>query len=104
MTIYDLINIIYENNKEHCVDDDSSTHTTIEDINNLIWEIEKDPKSFTEALSKEITEFASRYNRCPLCGEELSPTVWYEDRPYGDTYAKEKMVEYTCKNSECGGR
>lgn len=96
MTTYDLIMAISEN-------DDYTIQDTIESINDLIWQIDKDPKSFIEALSKEITEFASRYNRCPLCGEELSPTVWYEDRPYGDTYAKEKMVEYTCKNPECGG-
>ena len=96
MTTYDLIIAISEN-------DDYTIQDTIESINDLIWQIEKDPKAFIEKLSKELEEFASKYNRCPLCGEELQPNVWYEDRPYGDTYAKEKMVEYTCKNSECGG-
>ena len=96
MTTYDLIMAISEN-------DDYTIQGTIESINDLIWQIEKDPKVFIEKLSKELEEFAAKYNRCPLCGEELSPTVWYEDRPYGDTYTQEKMVEYRCKNSECGG-
>ena len=96
MTTYDLIMAISEN-------DDYTIQGTIESINDLIWQIDKDPKVFIEKLSKELEEFASIYNKCPLCGEELQPNVWYEDRPYGDTYAKEKMVEYTCKNSECGG-
>ena len=96
MTTYDLIIAISEN-------DDYTIQDTIESINDLIWQIDKDPKAFIEKLSKELEEFASKYNRCPLCGEELSPTVWYEDRPYGDTYTQEKMVEYRCKNSECGG-
>ena len=96
MTTYDLIIAISEN-------DDYTIQDTIESINDLIWQIEKDPKVFIEKLSKELEEFASKYNRCPLCGEELSPTVWYEDRPYGDGYTQEKMVEYRCKNPECGG-
>lgn len=96
MTTYDLIMAISEN-------DDYTIQDTIESINDLIWQIDKDPKAFTEKLSKELEEFASMYNRCPLCGDELQPDIWYEDRPYGDTYAKEKMVEYGCKNPECGG-
>ena len=35
--------------------------------------------------------------------DEVQPDIWYEDRPYGDGYTKEKMVEYRCKNPECGG-
>ena len=97
MTTYDLIMAIYKN------DEETTIQETIEDVNNLIWQIDKDPKAFTEKLSKEIEEFASMYNKCPLCGEDLQPDVWYEDRPYGDGYTKEKMVEYRCKNSECGG-
>ena len=97
MTTYDLIMAIYKN------DEETTIQETIEDVNNLIWQIDKDPKAFTEKLSKEIEEFASMYNKCPLCGEDLQPDVWYEDRPYGDGYTKEKMVEYRCKNPECGG-
>lgn len=96
MTTYDLIMAISEN-------DDYTIQGTIESINDLIWQIDKDPKAFIEKLSKELEEFASIYNKCPLCGEDLQPTVWYEDRPYGDGYTQEKMVEYRCKNSECGG-
>lgn len=96
MTTYDLIMAISEN-------DDYTIQDTIESINDLIWQIDKDPKVFIEKLSKELEEFASKYNRCPLCGEELKPNVWYEDRPYGDGYTQEKMVEYRCKNPECGG-
>lgn len=97
MTTYDLIMAIYKN------DEETTIQETIEDVNDLIWQIDKDPKAFTEKLSKEIEEFASMYNKCPLCGEDLQPDVWYEDRPYGDGYTKEKMVEYRCKNPECGG-
>lgn len=96
MTTYDLMMAISEN-------DDYTIQDTIESINDLIWQIDKDPKAFTEKLSKEIEEFASMYNKCPLCGEDLQPDVWYEDRPYGDGYTQEKMVEYRCKNPECGG-
>ena len=97
MTTYDLIMAIYKN------DEESTIQETIEDVNDIIWQIDKDPKAFVEKLSKELEEFASMYNRCPLCGDELQPDMWYEDRPYGDGYTKEKMVEYRCKNSECGG-
>ena len=97
MTTYDLIMAIYKS------DEVTTIQETIEDVNDIIWQIDKDPKAFVEKLSKELEEFASMYNMCPLCGDELSPTVWYEDRPYGDTYVKEKMVEYRCKNPECGG-
>lgn len=96
MTTYDLIMAISEN-------DDYTIQDTIESINDLIWQIDKDPKAFVEKLSKELEEFASKYNRCPLCGDELQPDIWYEDRPYGDGYTQEKMVEYRCKNPECGG-
>ena len=97
MTTYDLIMAIYKN------DEESTIQETIEDVNDIIWQIDKDPKAFVEKLSKELEEFASMYNRCPLCGDELQPDIWYEDRPYGDGYTKEKMVEYRCKNPECGG-
>ena len=96
MTTYDLIMAISEN-------DDYTIQDTIESINDLIWQIDKDPKAFIEKLSKELEEFASIYNKCRLCGEDLQPDVWYEDRPYGDGYTQEKMVEYRCKNPECGG-
>jgi uncharacterized protein with PIN domain len=91
---YDLIQMINRNN--HDVED------TIQDVNDLIEDIDKDPKKFTYELSTELEEFAEKLNRCPLCGSELTKLKSdYESSEYLGQPVQEEILRYGCESSTC---
>lgn len=92
---YDLIQMINRNN--HDVED------TIQDINDLIEDIDTDPKKFTYELSIELEEFCEKLNRCPLCGSNLVKLKSdYESSEYFGQPVQEEQSRYGCESSSCG--
>lgn len=92
---YDLIQMINRNN--HDVED------TIQDVNDLIEDIDKDPKKFTYELSTELEEFAEKLNRCPLDGGKIVQIGKdYESSEYFGQPVREEIIRYACENSSCG--
>lgn len=92
---YDLIEILQKN---------SSNKEVIEDINDMIYEIEKDPKEYIRKLSEEIEEFANSYDLCPLCGSELIGEISFEKSECLGKTVYEKVKTNICSNCECSYR
>lgn len=75
---------------------------TIEEINELISDIDKDPKKFTYELSEELSDWCKTKNKCPLCGEEIVQIgVDYESSEYFGYPTNEKIVRYACDSPSC---
>lgn len=92
---YDLIQMIIRDN--HYASD------TIQDVNEIIADIDNNPKKFTYELSKEIEEFAEKLQLCPLCGEPIVQIgVDYEPSEYFGQPVQEKSIRYGCDSASCG--
>jgi hypothetical protein len=75
---------------------------TIEEINDLRSEIDKDPKKFTYELSQEIEEFSEKLGLCPLCGCNLVKLESsYEPSEYCGQSVYEEHSRYGCESSSC---
>lgn len=92
---YDLIQMINRDNHY--------ARETIEDINELIEDIDTDPKKFTYELAQEIENFSQKLNLCPLCGSELIEIdKWDESRgEHCGREVSEIMYKYGCESSNC---
>jgi uncharacterized protein with PIN domain len=67
-------------------------------INELIREIDKDPKKFTKELYNNLKTLAKNTNRCPKCGRELVAVEKYnENREYQGTPCTETIYKYGCE-------
>lgn len=92
---YDLIQMYNRNN--HYASE------TIQDINELIEDIDNDPKKFTYELTKEIEEFADKVNLCPLDGGEIVQIGKdYQSSEYFGRLVNEQITRYGCDNPNCG--
>lgn len=92
---YDLIQMYNRNNY-------GNVENTIQDINELIEDIDNDPKKFIYDLSNELEEFAEKVMRCPLCGNrviELDSS--YQSSEYFGQPVQERMLTYGCECSNC---
>ena len=80
-----------------------NTEETIQLVNELINEIDKDAKKFIYNLSNHLEEFSESKNKCPLCGSDIIIIdEWEEDRgEYLGQPCKEKVYKYGCESSTC---
>jgi len=91
---YELIQMINRNN--HYASD------TIQDVNDLIADIDNDPKKFTYELAQEIEEWSLNLNLCPLCGGRIIKLgKSYEPSEYFGRPVQEKIIRYGCEVSNC---
>jgi uncharacterized protein with PIN domain len=93
MTPYELLELVRRIN---------NTSETIQILNDLLMEIDKNPNKYIHKLSEEICDFAKHFNRCPLCGDKLEEITHQEDR--GECFgfsSQETMYRYECSNPEC---
>jgi transcription initiation factor IIE alpha subunit len=75
---------------------------TIEEVNDLIYQIQNDPSKLAYELSNELEEYYSSKNVCPLCGEELETKTWEENRgEYFGSKAIETMGKTMCSSGSC---
>jgi hypothetical protein len=80
-----------------------SPRETIEEVNELIEDINNDPKAFTYELAQEIEEFSEKLNLCPLCGCDIIQIGKdYESSEYLGQTVKETIIRYSCDSSSCG--
>ena len=74
----------------------------IQEINELIGNIELNPKKFLYDLSKEVEDFGLENEKCPLCGSNLITTTHAEYREeYCGSDCYEEMVALECEDSYC---
>lgn len=75
---------------------------TIQLLNELLAELERDPKRYILKLSEEIEEFANAFERCPLCGHKITVTEYKEDRGECRGFnSQETMYRRECSSPEC---
>jgi len=92
---YDLIQMINRNNHY--------ARETIQDVNELIEDIDNDPKAFTYELAEEIESFSRKLNLCPLCGERIVQIGKdYQHSEYFGQPVNEQINRYGCDNPSCG--
>lgn len=91
MTPYELL----EDIKRNCQD---NIHRTIEESNDLLAEISKDPQKFIDNFGLEIEEFADKNNVCPTCGTKLIEMVSKESSEYFGQPVQENIYTYKCDN------
>ena len=75
---------------------------TIIVLNELIREIENDPKKYINKLFEELEDFSSSKHLCPLCSGRLITKSYEESRgEYQGLNCSETMYERECSNPEC---
>lgn len=95
MSKYDLIQMFNRNNHY--------ARETIQDINELIEDIDNDPKKFTYELSEELSQFGEKLNLCPLCTSNIIKlNSNYEFSEYQGNEIAEEIPIYGCENANCG--
>lgn len=92
MTPYELLQMITENYTEE---------ESIQIINDLIIEIENDPRRYINKLYAELEEYTSVKGRCIGCGTKLTVKKHRENREYFGTDCDEIMCTIECDNPEC---
>ena len=93
---YDLIQMY--NRENH-----GNVENTIQDINELIADIDNNPKKFIYNLSNELEEFSEKLMRCPLCGGKIIELdVDYEASEYFGQPVQETISTYGCESVNCG--
>jgi hypothetical protein len=94
----DKYNLIQMYNRDNY----GNVENTIQDINELIADIDNNPKKFIYDLSNEIEEFAEKVMRCPLCGSKvIQLDTSYESSEYFGQPVQEKILTYGCESSSC---
>lgn len=89
---YEIIQMFNRNNHY--------TRETIQDINELIEDIDTNPKKFTYELSEEIEQFAEKLKLCPLCGANIVQIGRDEQfSEYSGQPVSEQINKYGC--DEC---
>ena len=74
----------------------------IQEINELIGNIEINPRKFFYDLSKEVEDFGLENEKCPLCGNDLITATHAEYRgEYCGSDCYEEMVVLECEDSYC---
>ena len=92
---YDLIQMY--NRTNHNVED------TIQDINELIEDIDNNPKKFVYDLSNELEEWCDQLGRCPLCGSKvIELDSGYQSSEYFGQLVQERIPIYGCEATNCG--
>lgn len=93
MTPYELLLMI----TKHYTEEES-----IQIINDLIIEIENDPRKYINKLYDELEEYAYEKNRCLGCGNKLTIKEHKENRgEYFGIDCDEIMCTIECDNPEC---
>ena len=95
MTAYEVFVAVanYYNNEPEIV---------IQEINELIGNIEINPRKFFYDLSKEVEDFGLENEKCPLCGNDLITATHAEYRgEYCGSDCYEEMVVLECEDSYC---
>mgnify|MGYP003258878459 CR=1 FL=1 len=71
-------------------------------LNDLLMELENNPRRYILKLSQEIEDFANYCGRCMLCGSKLMANEHQEDRgEYFGFDSQETMYIRECSNPEC---
>lgn len=93
ITPYELLELVRQTN---------NPSETIQILNDLICEIENNPRKYIDKLSEEIEELAKNFKICPLCGDTLISKEHKEGRgEYFGFDSVETMYSYECFNPEC---
>ena len=70
--------------------------------NDLIMEIDYNPKKYINDLTEECEEEGLEQNICPLCGEDLNMKAYDEERgEYQGSPCNETEYVVNCSNPEC---
>lgn len=92
MTPYELIELLKN--------DANTPSEVIQIVNDLIGEIDSDPRRYLLRLSEEIEDYSRIHELCPLCGSELITIEHTEDRGEYQGFNCEEVI-YSKECSEC---
>ena len=93
MTPYELIELIIEK---------YGTKDGIEVVNEIIWDIENNPRHYILKLTETIESIAEENEICPLCASDIIVAEHSESRGEYQGFESEEIIyQRMCSNSSC---
>lgn len=81
-----------------------NTENLSQDIFIKLNEVIEDCKCYINKLETKKEEFAEENQLCPLCGEQMTATIYDDLREYHGSLCHEQCIDFECPNHGIQGR